>query len=95
MEMGTENESVANRRKRLSFRSWHRGTKEADMLLGSFAAAHLETLDDAQLGRYEALLGNPDPDLFAWIMELREVPPECDNDIMELLKQVKLRPLTD
>ncbi len=95
MESGPENVSLTDWRKRLAFRSWHRGTKEADLLLGSFADAHLATLEPDQLARFEAVLGNPDPDLFAWITELREVPPEFDNDIMTLLKQVQLRPLND
>ena len=42
------------RRKRLSFRSWHRGTRESDLILGRFADAHLATFDDGQLDRYEA-----------------------------------------
>ena len=44
------------RRKRLLFRSWHRGTREADLILGSFADEHLAGFDEVQLDRYEALL---------------------------------------
>lgn len=88
-------ETDTDRRKRLTFRSWHRGTKEADMLLGRFADVHLATLDDGQLDRYEALLENPDPDLYAWVTELRPVPAEFDNDILVLLKQVQSGPLSD
>ena len=55
------------RRKRLSFRSWHRGTREADLILGRFADAHLAGFDEAQLDRYEALLDCPDPDIFDWV----------------------------
>ena len=88
-------ETDTDRRKRLTFRSWHRGTKEADMLLGRFADVHLATLDDGQLDRYEALLENPDPDLYAWVTELRPAPAEFDNDILVLLKQVQSGPLSD
>ena len=55
------------RRKRLLFRSWHRGTREADLILGSFAEANLAAFDEARLDRYEALLECPDADLFDWI----------------------------
>ena len=48
------------RRKRLLFRAWHRGTREADLILGSFAEAHLDAFDAAQLDRFEALLECPD-----------------------------------
>jgi antitoxin CptB len=88
-------ETDTDRRKRLVFRSWHRGTKEADMLLGRFADVHLASLDEAQLARYEALLENPDPDLYAWFTDLRPVPEEFDTDIMALLKQVQNGPLSD
>jgi antitoxin CptB len=88
-------ESDTDRRKRLVFRSWHRGTKEADMLLGRFANVHLPTLDQAQLARYEALLENSDPDLYAWVTKLRPVPKEFDTDVMALLKQVQNGPLSD
>ena len=55
------------RRKRLRFRSWHRGTKEIDLLLGTFADRHLADFSDEQLAAYEALMLESDPDLFEWI----------------------------
>ena len=41
------------RRKRLLFRSWHRGTKEADLIMGSFAEAHLAGFSEAELDEFE------------------------------------------
>ncbi len=43
-------------RRRLRFRSWHRGTREADLMLGRFADAHLAAFTTDQLDRYAALL---------------------------------------
>ena len=74
------------RRKRLLFRSWHRGTKETDLLVGSFAERHLAAFSDAQLDRYEALLDNDDGDLFDWITGRSLPPPECDGEILHLLR---------
>lgn len=68
-------ESREIRRKRLLFRSWHRGTREVDLLLGPFAERHLAELSPAELDRYEALLGENDGDLFDWITG-RVAPPE-------------------
>jgi antitoxin CptB len=65
------------RRKRLSFRSWHRGTRESDLILGRF--------DDGQLDRYEALLECTDADLFDWITGRAIPPPEHDHDVTRLL----------
>ena len=73
------------RRKRLLFRSWHRGTREADLILGSFADQHLAAFDEVQLDRYEALLDWPDPDIFDWMSGRVLPPPECDHDVTRLL----------
>ncbi len=85
-------ESTEIRRKRLSFRSWHRGTREMDLLLGAFADAHLDALSEDQLARFEALLELADPDLFAWIQGREAVPAAYDTDVMKLLQNFKFRP---
>jgi antitoxin CptB len=72
--------------RRLLFRSWHRGTQESDVILGSFAEDSLKTLDSDQLGRFEALLDCTDPDLFDWIFGVSDPPPEHDHDVMQLLR---------
>jgi antitoxin CptB len=80
------------RRKRLLYRSWHRGTREADLLLGGFADAHLAGFDKAWLDRYEALLECPDADLFDWIAGRAAPPPEHDHDVTSLLLAFRYRP---
>lgn len=62
------------RRKRLKFRSWHRGMKEVDLVLGPFADAHVDALGDEDLDSFEDLLSVPDSDLYDWLCE-REPPP--------------------
>src|SRR5258707_13156983 len=78
------------RRKRLLCRSWHRGTREADLILGSFAEANLAAFDEARLDRYEALLECPDADLFDWITGRAAPPPEHDTDVIRLLLAFRL-----
>ena len=73
------------RRKRLLFRSWHRGTRESDLILGPFADSHLAGFDGDQLDRYEALLECADADLFEWITGRAAPPPEYDHDVTHLL----------
>jgi antitoxin CptB len=80
------------RRKRLLFRSWHRGTKEADLLLGSFAERHLSGFTPDQVDRYEALLGVEDADLLAWIAGRAVPPPERESDVLQLLLAFKYAP---
>jgi antitoxin CptB len=79
------------RRKRLLFRSWHRGTKETDLLLGSFAEQHLATFSEAQLDRYEALLDSDDGDLFDWITGRAAPSPHHDGDIMRMLRDFRYK----
>src|SRR6202035_1857627 len=73
------------RRKRLLFRSWHRGTRESDLILGRFADAHLAGFAEAQLDRYEALLDCADADIFDWVSGRTAPPPEHDHDVTRLL----------
>ena len=80
------------RRKRLLFRAWHRGTREADLILGSFAEAHLAGFDMAQLNRFEALLECPDADLFDWITGRAAPSPEYDSDVTRLLLAFRFDP---
>lgn len=78
-------------RKRLRFRSWHRGTKEMDLLLGRFADRHLPGFSSRQLDRYEALLQNSDPDLYGWISGRETVPEPHDHDVMRLLRTFSIK----
>jgi antitoxin CptB len=60
--------------KRLKMRSWRRGTKEMDLILGGFADTVLAGLDSAVLDDYESLLEENDWDLYYWVTGAREVP---------------------
>lgn len=80
----------AARRRRIKFRCWHRGTREADLLLGSFADDHVDRFSAAQLDLFEALLENSDPDLYDWIVGRAAVPAAFDNDVMRLLQGHRL-----
>ncbi|MDO5605898.1 MAG: succinate dehydrogenase assembly factor 2 [Paracoccus sp. (in: a-proteobacteria)] len=60
-------ESAENRLRRLRMRSWRRGMKEMDLILGPFADSDLAGLNPAMLDAYEALLAENDQDLYLWI----------------------------
>ena len=62
------------RRRRLLFRSWHRGTREADLIMGRFADAHIEGFSDAELDQFEHLLDAIETDLLAWVTGVADVP---------------------
>jgi antitoxin CptB len=60
-------EQPETRLKRLRMRSWRRGTKEMDLILGPYSDAHLGSLGPDDLDAYEALLGENDQDLYPWM----------------------------
>jgi antitoxin CptB len=78
-------ESVEIRRKRLLYQSAHRGTKESDLLLGAFAAAHLAGFTPAELDQFELLLGENDAVLFDWIAGRETPPPDRNSVVLQLL----------
>jgi len=63
------------RRKRLAMRAGHRGIKEMDLILGGWAARHLDGADDAMLDLFERVLAEADHDLYQWVSGQAE-PPE-------------------
>jgi antitoxin CptB len=65
-----------DRRKRLLFRCWHRGTREMDLILGRFADAEIAGLADAELTQLEHLIELPDPDLYAALTGDKVLDPE-------------------
>jgi antitoxin CptB len=69
-------ETAEARRKRMAMRSWRRGTKEMDLILGPFADAHLAELAEADLVLYDRLLAENDQDLMAWVLGQSDPPAE-------------------
>ncbi len=67
-------ESREIRIKRLRMRSWRRGIKEMDLILGGFADVELAGLDAATLDAYERLLEENDWDLYYWVTGAQEAP---------------------
>ena len=63
----TRPETRDARLKRLRIRSWRRGTREMDLILGPYADGALQDLDEGGLAAYEELLEENDQDLYAWM----------------------------
>ena len=73
------------RRRRIGFRCWHRGSREADLLLGRFAERCLPDLDAGGLDQLETLLEQPDPDIWDWVIGRKTVPQEFATPVMARL----------
>ena len=77
------------RLKKLKFRAWRRGFREADLILGPFADKHVAAFDAAELDAFERLLEVPDQDLYAWIVGREPTPPEWDGELMRQIKEFR------
>jgi antitoxin CptB len=75
--MGT----LDDRRKRLRFRAWHRGTREMDLVLGRFVDANVTALTEDEIAALEALMEAPDPELYLWIAGTADVPSNFDSPL--------------
>lgn len=73
------------RRRKLKFRAWRRGFREMDLLMGSFADAHLAGMSEADLEQFERLLATPDWDVFAWLVGQKPIPDEFRSEVLERL----------
>lgn len=73
-ERHAANEEPDHRLKRLRIRSWRRGTKEMDLILGRWSDVHLATLEDGDIEVYDALLSENDHDLYQWVTGQEETP---------------------
>lgn len=56
-----------NKIKKLSYQSWHRGTRELDLILGEFSDKHLSTFSEKEVDEYALILKENDLDLWQWI----------------------------
>lgn len=74
---------------KLRYRAWRRGFLEADLILGPFADRHLAGFSGTQLDEFEALLDQPDPDLYAWITDQADTPVEFSNPTLHLIKDFR------
>ena len=75
-----------DRRKRILFRCWHRGTREMDLILGRFADAEIAILADLELTQLEALIGLEDPDLYPAFVGETRLPPQFHTPLFERIK---------
>jgi len=74
------------RRKRILFCAWHRGTREMDLLMGSFTDAEIRTMSEDDLCVFELLIEAPDRDIYAWITGKSETPENYDTPLFRRLK---------
>ncbi|MCB2087366.1 MAG: succinate dehydrogenase assembly factor 2 [Sphingomonadaceae bacterium] len=78
----------AYRMNRAKFRSWHRGTREADYTMGGFFDRYHASWGEAELAWFEALLDEEDVDILAWVFGSEAVPERFAGELMELMQRL-------
>mgnify|MGYP001042495838 CR=1 FL=1 len=74
-------ETQEARLKRMGMRSWRRGTKEMDLVLGPYSDARLAGMPESDLVVYDKLLWENDQDLLPWVLG-QKTPPEAYTDLI-------------
>jgi antitoxin CptB len=74
------------RLKRLRFRAWRRGFREADLILGPFADSHAQTLTLEEVEAFEVLLDLPDHDVYGWIVGPAPAPAPYETALIARIR---------
>ena len=74
--------------RRLHWRAHHRGTREADMLIGGFFDAHHASWDADDRALFDRLLEEQDVDIMAWAVGTAEPPERFAGPMIEALKRL-------
>ncbi|KEO51216.1 succinate dehydrogenase assembly factor 2 [Thioclava pacifica] len=82
------------RLKRMRMRSWRRGIKEMDLILGPYADARLSDLDPSTLDLYDQLLEENDQDLYPWVSGAQPCPPHYLGLLTEIGQFARERHIT-
>ena len=81
------------RLKRLAFRAWHRGTKEADLLIGGYFDRHHAGWDDSELSVFELMLEADEVDVMAWALGKAAPPPWLKGRMLDALRTLDYIPI--
>lgn len=77
-----------DRLKRLQFRAWHRGTREADYMIGGFFDRYSATWGEAEIAWFEALIEEDDVDIMAWALGTLDIPETYRGRQMDLMRRL-------
>ncbi len=74
--------------KKLHFRAWHRGTREADFMIGGFLDRYGASWNEEQIAWFDELLKHDDVDIMAWAIGTQPVPQEFAGEMMAMMQKL-------
>jgi antitoxin CptB len=91
-EMTEGDNALEIRKRRLIYRSTYTGTKETDIILSRFAERNLQDFGEKQVEMFEHMLTAGDPEIMAWVVRGKPIPPEFDNEVSRMLVRFRYAP---
>jgi len=82
-----------SRLRRMQFRAWHRGTKEADLLIGGFFDRYARGWSADEAAWFEALLDEEDVEIMAWAIGTAPAPARYEGPMMQALRALDYIPI--
>ncbi len=73
---------------RMKFRAWHRGTREADYMIGGFFDCHHAAWDEDGMAWFESLLDEDDVDVMAWALQTQAPPERFHGPLLEAFRRI-------
>lgn len=83
-----QKDNWTSRLSRAKFRAWHRGTREADLMIGGFFDAYHDGWGEADLAWFEAMLEEDDVDIMAWALQAQKVPDHYAGPQMKAMQRL-------
>ena len=83
--------NIDNLKKKILYRSEHRGTKEMDILLSNFVKKYINSLNESELCELESLINIDDKVLYKWYLNNERTTLIPENSITKKLKEFKLQ----
>ena len=74
--------------KALRWRAWHRGTREADLMIGGFFDAHHQQWGASERAWFAELLAEQDVDIMAWAIGTAAPPPRFQGPMMAAMQKL-------
>lgn len=84
-----------SRLRRIGYRAWHRGTKEADLLIGGFFDTHGRSWSEDEAALFEALLEEQDVDIMAWAIGTAPCPARYEGVLMQAMRALDYIPIAE
>lgn len=79
---------LPDRIRRLKFRAWHRGTREADYMIGGFFDRYHGAWGEAEIVWFETLLDEEDVDIMGWALGTLDVPKVYRGPLMDAFRKL-------